>query len=153
MDAEEPADHDDAPLAELAYQLAVRGLGQQEAGLAELRARTGTLLTAASLLVTFLGALAIDREGLGVFAVPALVAYALAGALSVWILVPKPNLILRVSGPELYPNSDAPDRSQAIATAAPSAGTARSRHSGDARGTAAGRHEVEPPARRARVQA
>jgi hypothetical protein len=102
MDDAEPTTYDAGPLAALAYELALRGLGQQEASLAELRERTGTLLTAASLLVTFLGALAIDREGLGVLAVLALVAYAVAGGLCVWILIPKRHLIVRLSGPELY---------------------------------------------------
>ncbi len=89
-------------LARLSYEIALRGLGQQEASVAELRARTGTLLTAASLLATFLGALALDREGLGVLSVVALTAYGLSGILCVWILLPKPGFVFRLSGPELY---------------------------------------------------
>ena len=89
-------------LARLSYELALRGLSQQEASLAELRARTGTLLTAASLLATFLGALALDREGLGPLSILALTAYAISGLISVWILLPKPGFVFRLSGPELY---------------------------------------------------
>lgn len=93
---------DDGPLAGLAYELSLRGLAQQEAAVAELRARTGTLLTAAALLATFLGALAIEREGLGVLSASALSAFALSGVLCVWILVPKEGFVFRLSGPELY---------------------------------------------------
>jgi hypothetical protein len=82
-------------LARRSYELALRGLGQQEASVAELRARTGTLLTAASLLATFLGALALDREGLGVLSVVALTAYGLSGILCVWILLPKRGFVFR----------------------------------------------------------
>ena len=57
--AGDSTDQDRGSLAELAYELALRGLTQQEAAVTELRSRTGTLLTAASLLATFLGAIAI----------------------------------------------------------------------------------------------
>lgn len=99
---EDTAEKDRRALAQLAYELALRGLTQQETAVAELRSRTGTLLTAASLLATFLGAIAIDREGLGVLSILALTAYAGSGVLSVWILLPKQGFVFRLSGPELY---------------------------------------------------
>lgn len=52
---------DERDLAELAYTLSLRTLGQQEASLNELRDRTGTLLAAAALVASFLGATAIAR--------------------------------------------------------------------------------------------
>lgn len=42
-------------LESLAFDLSLRALGQQEKVLEELRARTGTLLTAAALVTSFLG--------------------------------------------------------------------------------------------------
>jgi hypothetical protein len=52
-------------LSRLAYEPSLRAVGQQEAVLNELRSRTGTLLAASSLVVSFLGSRAIDRSGLG----------------------------------------------------------------------------------------
>jgi hypothetical protein len=48
-------------LGRLAYATAVRALDVQERALTELRARTGTLLGAASLVASFLGAQAIQH--------------------------------------------------------------------------------------------
>ena len=48
-------------LAQLSYNAALRALDGQERGLEELRARTGTLLAAASLVASFLGAQTIQR--------------------------------------------------------------------------------------------
>jgi uncharacterized protein (DUF1684 family) len=44
-----------AKLEDEAYRIAARALAQQEQALTELRTRTGTLLTAASLIASFLG--------------------------------------------------------------------------------------------------
>jgi len=49
---------------EMAYDLALRSIGQQEAALDNLRARTGTLLSAASLSTAFLGALGLKDQAL-----------------------------------------------------------------------------------------
>ena len=56
-------------LEELAYQLALRALNQQESVLEELRSRTGTLLTATALVTSFLGARALDQGTLRGYAV------------------------------------------------------------------------------------
>jgi hypothetical protein len=53
-----------ASLEQTTYELALRALAQQEHALTEIRARTGTLLTASSLIASFLGAQAIARNGL-----------------------------------------------------------------------------------------
>lgn len=60
-------------LEQLAQEFASRSLAQQEDVLRELRTRTATLLAAASLTASFLGAAAIDRDGLSVWSVLALV--------------------------------------------------------------------------------
>ncbi|MFN8108480.1 MAG: hypothetical protein U0Y82_01310 [Thermoleophilia bacterium] len=93
---------DDAQLAQLAFEVARDGLALQEVRLNELRARTGTLLTASSLLVTFLGALAINRTGLGPLGVVALVAFGVSAVLCLWILVPRAAFVFRLSGPRLF---------------------------------------------------
>jgi len=73
-------------LEQTTYDLAVRALSQQEQGLVELRARTGTLLTAASLIASFLGAQPIARNGLSEWVVLALSAFCLSVALSIYPL-------------------------------------------------------------------
>jgi hypothetical protein len=47
-------------LQELGYNLARKALDQQEATVDDLHARTGTLLTATTLVATFLGARTLD---------------------------------------------------------------------------------------------
>lgn len=86
---------------ELAYQLALRALDQQESGLAELRSRTNTLLAAAAVSVSVLGAPAIDRGGVSVWVIAALIAFALTVALCLFVLVPT-SLIFAVDGPQVY---------------------------------------------------
>jgi hypothetical protein len=62
-------------LPHLAYTTAIRALDRQERSLEELRARTGTLLAAASLVASFLGAQTIDRtNSLGTIEALALIA-------------------------------------------------------------------------------
>src|SRR5215210_154823 len=80
-------------LEEATYQLALRALGQQEQALTELRARTGTLLTASSLIASFLGAQALARNGLSVWVVLALIAFGVSVVLSIYVLLPKDGLI------------------------------------------------------------
>jgi hypothetical protein len=93
------ADNDrELRLAELAYQLAMRTLEHQDQMLDQLRARTGTLLAAASVVASFLGATAIDRAGIGPFGVAALVAFVSSIGASVYVLLPKESLIFSLSG-------------------------------------------------------
>src|SRR3954452_8633675 len=71
------------------HDTAVRALAQQEAALEALRARTGTLLAAASVIASFLGGQAIARNGLTAWVVLALSAFALVVLLSVYVLLPR----------------------------------------------------------------
>jgi hypothetical protein len=77
-----------ATLEQTTYELAVRALAQQEQALTEIRSRTGTLLTASSLIASFLGAEAIGRNGLNAWIVLALVAFGLSVVLSIYVLLP-----------------------------------------------------------------
>lgn len=89
-------------LEEISYGLALRALGQQERALGELRARTGSLLTASSLIASFLGAQAIARSGLSVFVVAGLVALGASLALTIYVLVPRRGLEFAVDGHGTY---------------------------------------------------
>jgi hypothetical protein len=89
-------------LEQAAYELALRALAQQEQSLTEIRARTGTLLTASSLIASFLGAQAISRNGLNVWIVLALVAFGWSVVLSIYVLLPKEGLIFALDAPETY---------------------------------------------------
>jgi hypothetical protein len=82
--------------------LALRALAQQEQALTELRARTGTLLTASSLIASFLGAQAISRNGLNAWIVLALFAFGVSVVLCIYVLLPKERLIFALDAPETY---------------------------------------------------
>lgn len=86
----------------LAYEAALRGLDKQEGLLEELRARTGVLLAASSLAASFLGQQAFRHPDPGVLAVAALAAFVLSIAASVFILMPKEDLIFSEAGAGLY---------------------------------------------------
>lgn len=90
-----------ADLPELADQLALRALDQQEASLAELRSRTNTLLAATAVSVAFLGAPAIDRGGVSIWVVLALIAFATTVGLCLFVLIPT-SLVFAVDGPQVY---------------------------------------------------
>src|SRR3954447_25693004 len=90
-----------AGLPELAYQLSLRALDQQEAGPAGPRARTNTMLAAAAVSVSFLGAPAVDRGGVSVWVVLGLGAFVVTVGLSLFVLVPT-SLIFALDGPEVY---------------------------------------------------
>ena len=85
-----------------AHRIAVLALGQQEQALTELRARTGTLLTAASLIASFLGGRALAKEGLSVWIVLALVAFGVSVTLCIYVLLPKEGLVFALDAPETY---------------------------------------------------
>ncbi len=90
-----------AELPELAYQLALRSLDQQQAGLDELRSRTNTLLAAAAVSASFLGAPAIDRGGVSVWLLLAAVAFAATLGLCLFVLIPTP-VIFALDGTRVY---------------------------------------------------
>jgi hypothetical protein len=91
-----------ANLEALAYDLALRSLDQQERTLEELRARTGTLLTATALTTSFLGARALTGDASDVLATIGF-AFAIASiVLSVYTLAPKSVLEFAISGAAIY---------------------------------------------------
>ena len=90
-------------LAKLAYETSLRTLATQEASLNELRARTGTLVAAASLVTSFLGGAAFTRSGFDVWSVVALVAFGLTIGAATWVLLPRKNhLVFALHGSKLY---------------------------------------------------
>jgi hypothetical protein len=86
----------------LALQFARDALDKQDGVLAELRARTGTLLAASSIVSSFLGATAISRDGLSGWSIVALVALGASLALCVAILLPRSDLSFSIDGPRVY---------------------------------------------------
>ena len=95
---------DDVPT--LVLDLALRSLEQQEREVSELRARTNTVIAAAALTASFLGAAAIrEHGGLSVWSVLALVVLVATGALSLFVLWPRKLSFAfdaRVTYTELY---------------------------------------------------
>lgn len=91
-----------AKLEQEAHRIAAQALSQQEQALTELRSRTGTLLTAASLIASFLGGQALARVGLSVWIVLALVAFGMSVILCIYVLLPKDGLIFALDAPETY---------------------------------------------------
>jgi hypothetical protein len=79
----------DNELARLAFEASVRSLDKQERLLDELRARTGLLLAASSLAISFVGR-PVFQEADTIVLVLGLVAFAISIAASVYVLVPKP---------------------------------------------------------------
>ena len=86
----------------LAYEAALRGLDKQEGLLEELRSRTGVLLAASSLAASFLGQQAFQHPYPGELAIAALIAFVISIGTSVFILMPKENLIFSEAGAGLY---------------------------------------------------
>jgi hypothetical protein len=97
-----------ASLEEIAYDAALRALDKQETVVAELRARSGVLLGAASVALSFLA------HGRGAFVFIALIPYAIAVAAGVRVLLPKRSLRFALSGrgtiEGLYAFRDQPDQ-------------------------------------------
>jgi hypothetical protein len=101
MDIEKLPDLTD--LARLAYETSLRTLTLQEASLNELRARTGTLVAAASLVTSFLGGAAFTRSGFDAWSILALVAFVVVIGAATWVLLPRKNhLVFSIHGSKLY---------------------------------------------------
>jgi hypothetical protein len=86
----------------LAYEAALRGLDKQEGMLEELRSRTGVLLAASSLAASFLGQQAFQDPSPRGLAIASLGAFVISIAASVFILLPKKELIFAEAGSGLY---------------------------------------------------
>jgi hypothetical protein len=91
-----------AKLEQEAHRIAAKALEQQEQALTELRARTGTLLTASSLIASFLGGQALARQGLSWCIALALVAFGVSVVLCIYVLLPKDGLVFVLDGPATY---------------------------------------------------
>jgi hypothetical protein len=102
-----------AMLAELAFRTAAQALAQQEAGLNELRSRTGTLLAANAVTASFLGAAALKDGSLDTAGGLALFCFVLSLGAALYILLPRQGLRFSISGPvlyeTLYPHRDDPE--------------------------------------------
>jgi preprotein translocase subunit Sec61beta len=86
----------------LAFEASLRALDKQEKLLEELRARTGVLLAASSLVAAFLGQQGFQEPDPGALAIIALGAFVASVLASVYILYPKKALIFAESGSGLY---------------------------------------------------
>jgi hypothetical protein len=73
-------------LESFAYDLSLRGLAQQERVVEELRARSGTVVAAASLVASFVGGRALDQSGLDGLNIAAGLAFLLTLGTTVYIL-------------------------------------------------------------------
>src|SRR5205823_2742195 len=89
-------------LADLGFDLSLRGLGQQERVLEELRVRSGTLLAAASLVASFLGGRALDAAGLDLLNVTAGLAFLLTIAGTIYVLAPRETLEFAILGSAIH---------------------------------------------------
>ena len=90
-----------ADLAEIAYHASLRSLDKQEEVLAELRSRTAILVATSSLAASFLGEPAFDN-GRPVAGTAALVAFAISVGASLYVLLPKRDLVFSLKGSKLY---------------------------------------------------
>jgi len=75
-------------LEELVYSAAQRALDQQSTALSDLRTRTSTLVAAATLSASFLGAAAIGHSAPAWAVVLAMAAFLLTGTFAGWVLWP-----------------------------------------------------------------
>jgi hypothetical protein len=89
-------------LEELAFDLSLRALAQQEAVLNELRARAGALLTATAIVTSFLGGRALDQHDNRSLAIAGFALAIASLLLSVYVLAPKADLDFALSGPRVY---------------------------------------------------
>src|SRR2546428_5388216 len=84
------SDASSGTLAQIGYEEAVRGIAGQRSQLDELRARTGTLISAANIATAFLGATAASgHHGLPPAFLGALFPFALTVGLCIYVLVPR----------------------------------------------------------------
>lgn len=91
-------------IEQLGYELSIQTLGEQERSLSGLRARAGTVLAAASISGSFLGA-KTSGGSLDAWSILALIAYVLVVATSIWVLLPH-RYTFAFSGSPLLAESD-----------------------------------------------
>jgi hypothetical protein len=88
-------------LPRVAYESSLRSLDKQENLLAELRARTAIVVAGSSVAASFLGEPAL-AEGFAFFAILALLAFVVSIAASLYVLLPKRDLVFSLVGGRLY---------------------------------------------------
>lgn len=93
-----------ASIEEFSYQLTAAALAEQERALNALRTRAGTVVAAASISGSFLGA-KVSHGSLDVWAVLALIAFVLCLACAIWVLLPH-QLVFAFRGETLLAESD-----------------------------------------------
>ena len=97
-------------LEQLAYELSLHALGQQEGALTELRARTGVLIAATSIVASFLGARAAESGGRAWLNLLGLAAFAVSILASGYVLLPQQGLVFSLQGSVLLEaESDDPE--------------------------------------------
>jgi len=89
-------------LEQLAFEAAMRSLERQERMLEELRSRTGLLIAASALAASFLGQTAFRHPQPRGLALASLAAFIVSIVASVYVLLPKKDLIFVQSGKGLY---------------------------------------------------
>jgi hypothetical protein len=93
-----------ASIEELSYHLTAGALGEQERAVAALRTRAGTVLAAASIAGSFLGA-KVSLGSLDVWAILALIAFAGCVGATIYVLLPH-QLVFAFRGQALLAASD-----------------------------------------------
>jgi hypothetical protein len=92
-----------ASIEELSFEISAEAVAEQERTLSGLRTRAGTVVAAASIAGSFLGA-AASRGALDASAVLALIAFTASLASSIWILLPH-ELVFAFRGDALLAES------------------------------------------------
>lgn len=93
-----------ASIEEFSYEVTAGALAEQERGLNALRARAGTIIAAASISGSFLGA-KFSHGSLDAWAVLALIAFVLCVGCAIWVLLPQ-ALVFAFRGEALLGISD-----------------------------------------------
>jgi hypothetical protein len=91
-----------ASIEELVYETADKALTRQEDSVVQLRARTGMLLAAASLVASFFGVAALSQEGVKPWPALAIGAFTVCLGCSIYLLAPKTNLTFSIQARGLH---------------------------------------------------
>ena len=91
-----------ASVTELVFDLSLDSLSQQRDVLTDVRARSATLLTASSIVTSFLGGRAIDAVGLNAVTGTAVAAFLLTLTPAIYLASTTGETRLLIDGPRLY---------------------------------------------------
>jgi hypothetical protein len=89
-------------LAFLAYQAALRSLDKQEQLLADVRARTATLLAVSAIAASLIGGPVLDHPHPTSLVIVAVIAFGVSVASGISIIVPHRDLVFALSGVGVY---------------------------------------------------